>query len=201
MTWWLTSHRYLVAVAVSLGCVALGALLGEARLLVPTASGGVPFGELPVFAVLPLLVPIVVGTALDGAERPPYVVSARRVYRYDVLFSSTFVLIYAAASILVVMVWPELTATLPGLRNLVAFIGLQLVSGWWLPYRYQSSVPTIYVLAAATFGRADQGGVSAWAWPLESSTTPMGFAFAVSLLAVGMMVSLHRGDRGRLRHW
>lgn len=201
MRWWLASHRPVIAVIIGATAVIASVVLGDARLLMPTASGNTPFGSVPLFAILPLAVPITFGALMDAAERPPYAVSARPVYAGDVALIIVGVMLFFAVGVVLAVVWPTQTEVLPALRNVAGLVGLQLLVAPWLHYRYQALVPTLYVFAAATFGRAGEGRLSEWAWPVETRVSPLSLGLGAALLLVGTVLALLGGGRRGLRRW
>lgn len=193
MTWWARSHRILWSMGISAGSAVLAFLLDSIDLVVPSFGSSSPFAQVPLYAVLPVAIPIALAGFLSAGSPPGYNASTRPVFLMDwlthlaALTVATFV-----ATLLGTVGWvngPQF------IRTSIALVGIQMLFLPALRYRYQAVAPVLYLFFAAIVGRSPSGATQEWAWALTPTSADWHFAASGVALVAGSVSTLLCGRR------
>jgi len=182
MRWFLATIRVRLAAAI---VVALGVVAGISRdfsIVVPTITGGSPFGAVPLNALTPLLLIVLIGLVHDAAAPLSAQAAGRPLPSY-------FIVSHLVLASLFLIIYLIVTALLFGapadevVRNTCGYLSVTTAASYLLNMKLAPMVPVIFVLISAVFGRDFAGNTEPWAWPVHSSSSiEMSIAIIVAVL-------------------
>jgi hypothetical protein len=203
MKWFLLTLRghYAVLAAVSLGIAA--ALLPKFSLVIPVLGPGVPFGELPLDVVIPLVIVILIGTLQSAASPAEAAASSRGVVRLMILFGASVIALFVATHAVTAVFLG--TSSMPIARNTFGFFALMLLGHLVVSLRFAPLTPTLYLFLSTMFARGPDGSTQTWAWPMlptHSWDLVLALVIAVTITAYALVKPPSRARLvflGRLR--
>lgn len=181
MKWLLLTLRsqYIAPAAIVLGV--LTAPSRDLSIIIPVFSPRTPFGQLPLDAVVPLLVCVMIGTVQSAASTRETAAAARGLNRMLILFGAVVSVLYVAAHSLTATVFLG-SSTMDVSRNMCGYFALLVAAHIIIGLRYAPMVPVLYLFLSTLFGRGPNGSVQPWAWPVQTAQT------ADLLVAIAIMV-------------
>lgn len=169
---------------------------GALEVPVPRLLQGV-LGSVPLSVFLPL---IPVGAVVTGLANSPAeldAAAARRTQWYD----AGVVLFVVAVSVMVVVAYPAVAATLGtptalmAARNLTGYLGLALLTLEAVGPMPAAFVPVVFAVVCVTFGTPSSGNPYFWAWPLVLGDHLPSTALASVIFVLGIGSLILRGSR------
>lgn len=196
MMWWVKAQQLLWILLAALIGSLLSIFASNVALPIPSLSGPTAFSAIRSFALIAVLVTIATWTGAAFGHKAPVLAAVRRTDVFGSLAAASVVVVAAVVIACAQLVSSEMAA--PGwllVRNLLGFLSLGIVLLPWTGYRYAGIVPTVYVFAAAVFGRETTtvGEQTAlWAWPISVSESLLNWLPALILASIALAVTILR---------
>jgi len=189
MAWWFRSRRRFRLVAALAAYAVFILLLADFDLPWPglVQSGS---ADVPIVLLLPLAVIAAAGDGLATGETPIERASTRPVALMDALLAFGMA---AAASVIAATLCVTLHFQLSesSARNLFGLTGLFLLARSLLGSQPATAVPATYAAVAMLIGRKQGDAVEHWAWVISREAELESWAWAVFLVAAGLMASFY----------
>lgn len=193
MMWWFRVHRLgWVAMATVVMSLA-SALLGAVAFLFPSLGAGTSLSTVPLTAVMPLLLSVIVAWSMARGEVHAPV---RRTQGYEYAVIGSVLAVFGLASVLVVPVGVQVSIALGGFRNMASYLAIAVLFEALFPRRYQLVPAVLYLFLAAVFGRESPGAPAWWAWVVTTNPAPAYTLPAVLLVAAACAVAVVRSAKG-----
>ncbi|KTR02394.1 hypothetical protein [Curtobacterium luteum] len=187
MRWWIRVHR----VPLLLGAVLVSSLvsigLGPVALIFPSLAGGAPFGTIPVTAIAPLAVSIM----LSSCVHRPGVPAVRQVEVLEVGLAVLMIVLTAGTAVAATALGADQSSAAALFRNSITFVGTTLVARPLIGSRHQAIPGVVWLLLTAVFGRTGDG-VAVWASVVTTNTAPEYWLVSAVCLALGSIAAAHR---------
>lgn len=162
--------------------------LHSVSVAIPVIGPGTPFGELPLRAVGPLMVIVMVGTLQHAASPGPSAAAARPLTTRLLLVGVFAVAVFVGCCLALSALVPSNSLDIA--RNAVGYTALlmagQAVVGW----RFATLVPVLYLFTSTVFGRGPGGSPQPWAWPV-SAASPAELVIACAVAIAAFFWSAH----------
>ena len=198
MTWWIRSQHPLwavgIAIVVTIGVMASPDSFG---LPIPSLGGPSAFASVRSYALAAVLITVGASASVSAGHKSAVLSATRPVRLYVLVFLSGIVgvcglLAGASAAFLGVASTPTLLLV----RDVLGLFGLGFLLVSRTGYRFAGIASTVYVFSSAIFGRAGNGDVALWAWPISDSTD-LGLWIPAILLFIVGAVTMLLGFTGR----
>lgn len=193
MTIWLRVRRARSLIGWSVVVSALLLAVGATEVPIPSV---VEFTSVtwPFALILPAILAIAIGYALDGGDGQLEEVAARRLHLFDVCLVSMVTVTSMAASVALHSVgW--VPVGVDAARNTLGYVGLTLTARWVLGGGAGAVVTPAYVLLVVFFGGPSRDQAAWWAWATRSIDDPVATAQALGWFMVGSLLTLLPGRR------
>jgi len=194
MIWHLKSLRCVPSLLIAVAVGAVTAVARDIAVIVPSLSQGSPFGALPINAVSPLALLIMIGSLSANA----YPALAKTAVRPLSQMLTTFTLLVMTAAIVSYISTAAIlfgNFSLDVIRNAVGYLVLFILAARIVGPGLAVVLPSAYVFASAIFGRNGDGGTHIWAWPVREADTVDSVLFAVALSGVALIAYLRPHSR------
>ncbi|MBA2556248.1 MAG: hypothetical protein H0V12_02710 [Chloroflexi bacterium] len=182
MTLWLQvrgAPTILVAIVITLVGLALP---GSSVAVTPSPAGA----TLAAALFLALAVPIAVGWGCARGDPQLESVSGRPIYAFDLLLAVLAVGITCGAALTMQQAGVTLTGSVAA-RDVLVYLALMLLAYPLTGWRVATTIPAVYLLGVAVFGRGDDiYHPAGWAWIASDGGDPTSWVATVALLAVGV---------------
>lgn len=164
MTWFVRTvyGQFSLPAALILG--AASGVLHDLAIAIPVIGPGTPFGDIPVSALAPLALVIVIGTLQRGASPGEVAAACRGIGRMLLLFGVVACALFIAGNAAVAAAMG--TSALDIVRNTCGYFALLLIGQTTVGLRLAPMVPALYLFLSTIFGRAPDGSAQPWAWPV-----------------------------------
>jgi hypothetical protein len=178
-------RAHIVSIAAAAIIVIGGILYAVASLMVRSDS----FGDqalIPTVVIGPIALAIAVTSTVDDPSDEILRSAPFRIGRARV--GHVLVLVFLAALVLLPLsTFPGMVLSAPaGIRNLVGYAGLGLVTSWFTTGRWAWVAPVVYGLGALTVEGAARSG-HLFFWPTRPDSSAIAWVIAVVLFGLGLV--------------
>lgn len=196
MTFVFRTHRGLTCLFATVICGVGAGFYGQKLISIPFLGSLTMPTQMPAPVIPALLLCVILGACVTGAERPWMHSSVRNIWAH----SAIFVLVLALLSTLLCAGVGALThqgMVMPGAlygRDLAGLLAIWVLGRFFGLFAAATVLPVGYVVFASAFARNKEASFYPWAWIMESH--PQSWT-GLSLIATGVVATLILAVRRR----